>query len=131
MHMARVRRAAAEWVALIDQWQDSRLSMPAFCQQHGLNPGTMSGWVYKRTHRRALEEARREAAAPPAHDRASPTATPAFLPVQVAEAVVKDEAPIGTGVEVVLGPGRRVVVSPGFDAETLRRVVAVLEAQPC
>jgi hypothetical protein len=36
-----------------------------------------------------------------------------------------------TGVEVVLGMGRRVTVEAGFDPETLRRVVAVLEGRPC
>jgi hypothetical protein len=29
---------------------------------------------------------------------------------------------------VVLGEGRRIAVGPGFDPETLRRVVAALEA---
>ena len=129
--MARVRRAATEWVALIEQWRDSGLIMPAFCHARGLNPGTMSGWVYKRTRRRALEKARIAAAAPPAHDRVRPTATPAFQPLQVAGATMEDEAPIRTGVEVVLGPTRRDVVAPGFDAETLRRVVTVLEERPC
>ncbi|HEY2157419.1 MAG TPA: hypothetical protein VGH33_17455, partial [Isosphaeraceae bacterium] len=51
---------------------------------------------------------------------------PAFLPIQIAHVV-----PDRTGVEVVLGPGRRIVVEPGFDPETLRRVVAVLEDRPC
>jgi hypothetical protein len=36
-----------------------------------------------------------------------------------------------SGVAVVLGEGRRVVVRAGFDAETLRRVVAVLEDRTC
>jgi hypothetical protein len=34
-------------------------------------------------------------------------------------------------VAVVIGSGRRVVVGPGFDSETLRRVIAVLEGRPC
>ena len=32
----------------------------------GLNTGTMQGWVYKRTHRGAIERARREGKAPEA-----------------------------------------------------------------
>jgi hypothetical protein len=35
--MARIRRQAAEWAALIDQWRQSGLSLPAFCQQQGLD----------------------------------------------------------------------------------------------
>jgi hypothetical protein len=45
---------------------------------------------------------------------------------------VEDSAP-STGpqtrsaIEVVLGQGRRIAVGPGFDPETLRQVVAILE----
>ena len=123
--MARVRRQAAEWAALIDQWQASGLSLPAFCQRHGLSGGTMSEWVYKRTHKATLEEARREASG---EDRDTAAA---FLPVRVIEVGPEPPPPDRSGVEIVIGPGRRVVVGPGFDSETLRRVVAVLEGRPC
>ena len=36
----------------------------------------------------------------------------------------------GTGVEILLSSGQRLAVQPGFDEETLRRVVAALE-RPC
>jgi hypothetical protein len=132
--MARVRLRAANWAALIDEWRQSGLSLPAFCQRHGLSRGTMQNWVYKPALQRAVAGARREARAaeppragrPPLSDPA-----PAFLPVRIAEATARDEASDRTGIEVVLGPGRRVVVAPGFDPETLRRVVAVLEDRPC
>ena len=123
--MARVRRPAAEWVELIDQWHASGLSLPAFCERNGLNSGTMSGWVYKRTHQGALDEARRQAGA------VEDTSAVAFLPVQVIDAEPGREGSDRSGVEVVIGQGRRVAVKAGFDAETLRRVVAVLEGQPC
>jgi hypothetical protein len=127
--MAYVRRQAAEWARLIDQWRQSGLSLPAFCQQHDLSRGTMQNWVYKPSLKQALEQARRQTQ--PA-DSASPDSPvpddlpPAFLPIQIADGV-----PASAGVEVVLGPGRRIVVGPGFDPETLRRVVAVLEDRPC
>jgi transposase len=125
--MARTRLGAAGWAALIDEWQDSGLSLPAFCERRGLNRGTMQGWVYKRGHRLAVEQARREAHAGRALDEQTPT--PTFLPVRLAEPIPIEAA--GPGVEVVLGPGRRIVVAPGFDPETLRRVVAVLAGRPC
>jgi transposase len=126
--MARVRLRAADWAALIDEWRQSGLSLPAFCQRHGLSRGTMQNWVYKPALQRAVEEARREART----DRTPPSdPAPAFLPVRIAEAAARGEVSDRTGVEVVLGPGRRIVVAPGFDPETLRRVVAVLEGRPC
>jgi hypothetical protein len=124
--MARVRRPAAEWAALIEEWHDSGLSLPAFCQRRGLNSGTMQGWVYKRTHKGAIERARREG------DTAEdPPATAAFLPVRVIGGEQQHEGTVGSGVEIVLGAGRRLVIGAGFDSETLRRVVAVLEDRPC
>lgn len=128
--MARIRRPAAEWAALIDQWQGSGLSLPAFCQRRGLNTGTMQGWVYKRTHRGAIERARRESKAPEAPGE-DPSVAAAFLPVRVMGAAPEPDGTDCSGVEIVLGVGRRVVLSAGFDSETLRRVVAVLEGRTC
>lgn len=123
--MARTRLGAAGWAALIDQWHDSGLSLPAFCKRRGLNLGTMQGWVYKRGHRLAIDQVRRQAHDDRNPDEKTPAAT--FLPVHLTEPI----ASVGPGVEVVLGSGRRIVVAPGFDPETLRRVVAVLEDHPC
>jgi len=79
--MARVRRPAAEWAELIDQWHASGLSLPAFCERNGLNFGTMSGWAYKQTHKEALEQARRQAGVVDDTSLAE-----AFVPVRVLEA---------------------------------------------
>lgn len=123
--MAKRRLQAADWAALIDEWRQSGLSLPAFCQRHGLSRGTMQNWVYKPALQRAVEEARAD------RPLLSAPAAPAFLPVRIAEATASDEAPDRTGVEIVLGAGRRIVLAAGFDTETLRRVVAVLEGRPC
>jgi hypothetical protein len=83
------------------------LSVPAFCARHGLSPGNFYAW------RKTLQ--RRPA--PP---------TP-FVPVQL----LTDAAP-GHALEVVLTDGRVVRVAPGFDATTLRQLLAVLrEERPC
>jgi hypothetical protein len=129
--MARIRRQAAEWAALIDQWRQSGLSLPVFCQRHGLSRGSMQNWVYKPELKRAVEAARRQAQGH-VDERPAFAAVPAFLPVRVVDqAVAGGEASERSGVEIVIGAGRRVVIGPGFDSETLRRVVAVLEGRPC
>ena len=122
--MAKVRRSVAQWVALIDEWRESGLSLPTFCEQNGLNFGTMSGWAYKRTHKGAIEQARREADAD-----LQPAA--AFVPIRVIETEPQPRSSDRSGVEIVIGAGRRVMVGAGFDSETLRRVVAVLEDRTC
>ena len=128
--MARPSLGAAEWAALIDQWRESGMSLPAFCQAHGLRRGTMQNWVYKPAMKLAVEDARRaspESRGAPTVPTGRPTA-PAFLPVRLAEIDSGSRGPQSRpAIEVVLGQGRRIGVAPGFDAETLRRVVAVLE----
>jgi hypothetical protein len=134
--MAYVRRQAAEWATLIDEWRRSGLSLPTFCQLHGLSRGTMQNWVYKPALKLAIEESRRQAQLAPSDpglvDGPPPCEpSPAFLPVHVAEVTVASPPTPRTGVEVVLGSGRRISLEAGFDSETLRRVVAVLEGRPC
>jgi transposase len=104
---ARDARKEHQWRQWITAWQASGLSVRGFCARHRLAEPSFYAW------RKKL--ARRDAAAP------------AFVPVQV----VPDGAE-AEGVTVVLAGGRTVRVSPGFDAATLRRVVAVLEeGAPC
>ena len=129
--MTRRRLRAAEWAVLIEEWQQSGLKLPEFCRQRGLSRGTMQGWVYKPALKRAIASARLDGqitAAVSSHEVASPVSSPAFLPVRLAEVAAPSPEPaVRAAIEVVLGAGRRVVVGPGFDAETLRRVVAALE----
>jgi hypothetical protein len=132
--MAKVRRQAAEWARLIDQWRASGLSLPAFCSRHGLKRGTMQNWIYKPSLRRAVDEATiqaRSAEMPHPVPPSLPQPSPAFLPIRFAEVVATPSVPDRTGVEVVLTAGRRIVLGAGFDPETLRRVIAVLEDRPC
>ena len=55
--------------------------------------------------------------------------TPAFVPVRLRQLVSPPEiaAAPRSAIEIVVGSGRRVLVQEGFDAETLRQVVAALE----
>jgi hypothetical protein len=97
------------WRRWIAQWQTSGLSVTAFCARHRL--ATASFYAWRRTlQRRAAER-------------------PTFLPIEV----VADTPPARGGVlEVVLADGRCVRVPPGFDAATLRQLLAVLrEDRPC
>jgi transposase-like protein len=106
---ARDEEKERQWRRWIDQWRGSGLSVRAFCARHGLATASFYNW------RRVLQ--RRAAAEPPT-----------FVPVRV----VADAMPIqASALEVVLTDGRVVRVAPGFDAVTLRQLLAVLEGQPC
>ena len=136
--MARNWLGAAVWAKKIDDWERSGLSLPKFCQQHGLKKATMSGWVYKPALKQAIEMVRRgqeNRGNGPVKTRPDPTSTPtpAFLPVRL-RAIISGAStePIQrSAIEVIVAAGRRVSVQRGFDPETLRQVVATLESGSC
>lgn len=127
--MARQRLRAEQWMVLIDQWRTSGLSLPMFCERNGICPGTMRNWVYKPGRKHAVEKARRAAQASsetPIETAEVVEPTPAFLPVKLVE-VAMTEPKEHAAIEVLLRAGRRIRVRRGFDPDTLRQVVAVLE----
>jgi hypothetical protein len=105
---ARDGRKEGQWRRWIGEWQASGLSVRAFCTQRGLTVASFYAWR-RVLQRRAAEKA-------------------AFVPVQVVADAVADRA---SALEVVLTGGRTVRVAPGFDAATLRQLLAVLEGRPC
>jgi transposase-like protein len=100
------------WRRLLAQWRDSGLSVRAFCRQHRLTEPNFYAW------RRILDQR-------DAHG-------PRFVPVRV---VPEPQPPAGNdsaptaqaALELLLGPTRRLRIAPGFDAPTLRRLLALLE----
>ena len=106
---ARDERKERQWRRWISRWQTSGLSVRDFCGRHGLAAASFYHW------RRVLERRATERSA--------------FVPVQV---VADPPLPRTSALELVLPDGRAVRVTPGFDAATLRRLLAVLEGDgPC
>jgi hypothetical protein len=110
MAHGRVRdeRKERQWQRWIGEWQASGLSVRAFCERRGLTVASFYAW------RRVLQQRAAEKAA--------------FVPVQVVADALPTQASI---LEVVLTDGRTVRVAPGFDAATLRQLLAVLEGRSC
>lgn len=95
------------WRGVIQRWGRSKQTVRAFCGEHGLSEQSFYWW--KRTIAERDERAD----------------GPAFVPVRVSPATAA--APT---LEVVVGPGRVVRVPTGFDADTLRRLLTILEEGP-
>jgi hypothetical protein len=100
-------RSRAEADALAAEYEASGVSRQEFCQQRQVALKTLARYLVQ--HRKR-------------HAAVSPMPRSRLLRVQV-------EPPSGADSErsVVLATGRRIAVKPGFDAELLRQLLAVLE----
>jgi hypothetical protein len=101
----RDERKEQLWRRRIHDWQGSGLTIGVFCARRSLSQPSFYAW------RRELQ--RRDAE------------QPAFVPIRLRTDDLP--APDGKTLEVLLGSGRRIRVAPGFDAATLRQLLAVLE----
>jgi hypothetical protein len=129
----RDRGKERDWRQVLRQWQRSGQRVRAFCVEHGLSEPSFYAW------RRTIQQRDQEAArGPRRHSRQAGgqvegtdaprcqgvAGLPAFVPVMIAA-----PAPV---LEIVLRDGHLVRVPVGFDAATLRQLLAVLdEAPPC
>jgi hypothetical protein len=105
------RRSLAEVQALVAEFESSGLARAAFCQQRGLVVGTLDKYR-QRVHGGHQSKGR------------------TFVPVEVVPSMAREVHSVAgrDGVLIVeLGCGRRIEVCRGFDAETLGRLLAVLD----
>ena len=107
------RRSRAEADRLVSEFEQSGLRRKEFCAAHGLSMHTLDAW-----RRRIAQCGNREK----------------IVPVEIVEdrRAGMGSKPAG-GVErhgqfrVLLAPGLRIEVDPGFDAAELRRLIAALD----
>jgi hypothetical protein len=101
----RDQRKEQHWREHIRDWQASGLCVRVFCVRRGLSQPSFYAW------RRELQ--RRDSEKPP------------FVPIRLR--VDEPPTPFSHALEVLVAGGRRLRVAPGFDAATLRQLLAVLE----
>jgi transposase len=101
------------WRGVVLRWQRSGLTVRAYCDQHGLSEPSFYVW------RRTIAARDRQAAT------TATESVPAFVSVRVTP------PPAMSALEIVVGAGRVIRVMPGFDAATLRNLLAVLEGPSC
>ncbi len=108
----------AFWRGHVAAWSQTRLSVRGYCRRHGLSEPSFIEW---RNRMECLVP--RSAAQPVAVSHASPL----FAEVRLPAAVPESPSPIA----VALPSGVEVRVVPGFDADTLARVLDTLERRAC
>ena len=106
------RTTREQWEQRIRKWQRSGMDAESFAAREGLKAERLRWWRW--------------------HLGFGPRGKKSSEPTQFVEVVLpgvaeeKSGAPEGSELEVLIGK-RRVLVRPGFDAQSLRRVLAVLE----
>lgn len=108
------------WRQVLEHWKQSGLPKTKFARQEGISPDVLGWWHAEiRRRDRILRRVPRTAQRP----RPSTGGRPSFIPVRVIEPI---PPPALAEIEILAG-GHTVRIRPGFDAETLKRLVAVLE----
>ena len=108
------------WRRMVREWRRSGLCVRAFCAQHGLSEPSFYAW------RRIVAERDQESAQVRAKPERDGDDAPVFVPLRVIDVATQ------VALEVVLERGRAVRVLRGFDPDTLRQLLAVLEEErPC
>jgi hypothetical protein len=103
------RRSRTQIEQLVAEYEVSGLGRTAFCQQKGLSLSTLARYR-RRQERRASEDTERKR----------------WLAVEVCGATVA-VGERASGLAVVLSGGRRIEVGRGFDTDTLKRLLALVE----
>jgi hypothetical protein len=113
----------AHWRAVLNRWRVSGLAKTEFARREQISSDLL-GWWHAEIQKR--DRARRRPAPAARSRRADAPRPTAFVPVRVVEPA---SAPSPAALEILAG-GHTVRVRPGFDSETLRRLVGVLEERP-
>ena len=114
------------WLGRIERWQRSQLTVRDFCTRHQLSEPSFYSWRRLLTERGLLPAA--GAAAAQANAASSSTAAPLFVAATLA---LPDTVAAPQPLEILLPDGLAVRVAAGFDATTLRQLLALLREQPC
>ena len=121
--MPRCHTVDLRWKALLNDFRRSGLTQAEFCRQRQ---------VSLHSFRKHLYQPRPSTAQPASSDdRSAPSPDLHFLPVTI----LPDPTPSITDptahLELILSNGCRIAVAPGFDPQTLRRLISVVEGRPC
>ena len=116
------------WLAVIEDFRRSGLTPAEFCSRRGLSLHTFR----RRLYGRPGPSIAHSAAQAPSDADPPPAVTPRFLLVTLvtgSPVVAPPETPPDPLV-LIVDARRRIAVAPGFDADTLRRLIEAIEARP-
>ena len=99
---SRQHRTPEQWKAILEQWQSSGLSAPAFCKAHGLTYSNFCQW------RKRLKEVSSVSSDSDCHSEQGHNNAPGFIDISTLSQGSNTSAPwhivlrLGDGVELIL-----------------------------
>src|SRR3954454_1482720 len=122
------------WSERIEAWRESGKRQQEFCQAHGFSVSSFSHWkaeLIRRDQLRASAGAGKTAARIDSAEGNSESLRWTEVRWPAAGSAVAGAVQDGSGFEVVLPRGWSVRLGPGFETESLRRLLSVLEERSC
>ena len=119
--MPRQTTDDAQWQAAIAEFRRSGLTQPEFCRRRGLPLHTFRRRLYARPGAPPAP-----ASAEPATPAAAPPDTQRFVPVTL---VPSPSVAMSDPLVLILDNRHRIAVAPGFDPDTLLRLVDVVRGR--
>jgi hypothetical protein len=119
--VSRSRTVDRRWKAVRNDFRRRGLSQAEFSRRRQVSLHSFQRHLYQP----------RPSHPTPSDDRSSAGASHPFLPVTILPEPIPPITTSPAHLELVLPKGRRIAVTPGFDPQTLRRHIAVVEGRPC
>ncbi len=119
--MPRSRTVDLRWNAILNDFRRSGLTQAEFCRRRDISlpPSEITS------------TSRARPSPPPATIALPPVPITTSSPLPSFPIPPRRPLPPQPHLELVLANGRRIAVTPGFDDQTLRRLIAVVEERPC
>jgi hypothetical protein len=151
--VSRIRPIDLRWNAIVNDFRRSGLTQADFCRQRNISLASFRYHFYKPASSEPVHSYKHSPASPGSsksvhsykHSPASPgsskparsdmhspaSANHLFLPVTILPDPIFSSTASQPHLELILSNGRRIAVAPGFDTQTLRRLIAAVEKRPC
>ena len=118
--MPRSRILDLRWNALLNDFRRSGLTQAEFCQRRGISLHSFRKHLYQAPTPKPAPATISPPTPLPTSSRSPSSPIPSPPPL-----------PPTAHLELLLSNGRRIAVAPGFDPQTLRHLIAVVEGRPC
>jgi hypothetical protein len=119
--VSRSRTIDLRWNALLNDFRRSGLTQAEFCRRRQISLHSFRKHLYQPVPSNPTSSDGRSSASADHH----------FLPVTILPDPILSIPASQPHLEFILSNGRRLAVAPGFDPQTLRRLIAVVEERPC